>query len=138
MNNRNMWWNVTYRRRCASRDAERGCDTGRDLVAGGHVQSLEVDDDGNAKFRFQVGPDDPGDLVKQAREAVEAIDGIGEVKINVQLPQMAPSGGGSSGGGGLKPGSVPAPWMNLSARKISLERANFCIGRSRLTGSFPH
>lgn len=82
--------------------------SGRDLVAGGHVQSLEVDDDGNARFQFQVRPDDPGDLVKQAREAVEAIDGIGDVKINVQLPQMAPSGGGS-GGGGLKPGSVPAP-----------------------------
>lgn len=83
--------------------------TGRDLVAGGHVQSLEVDGDGNARFNFQVRPDDPGDLVKQAREAVEAIDGIRDVKINVQLPQMAPSAGGGSGGGGLKPGSVPAP-----------------------------
>lgn len=83
--------------------------SGRDLVAGGHVQGLEVDDDGKARFQFQVRPDDPGDLVKQAREAVEAIDGIADVKINVQLPQMAPSGGGGSGGGGLKPGSVPAP-----------------------------
>ncbi|MDX1495908.1 MAG: P-loop NTPase, partial [Longimicrobiales bacterium] len=91
--------------------------SGRDLIAGGHVQGLEVDDDGNARFQFQVRPEDPGDLVKQAREAVEGIEGIGDVKINVQLPQMGPSGGGGrpggggrgAGGGGLKPGSVPAP-----------------------------
>ena len=88
--------------------------SGRDLVAGGHVQSLDVDDEGNARFQFMVRPEDPADLVKTAREAVEAIDGIGQVKIDVQLPQMAPSRGGGRGAaeggqGGLKPGSVPAP-----------------------------
>jgi ATP-binding protein involved in chromosome partitioning len=86
--------------------------SGRDLVAGGHVRGLEVDDDGNARFQFQLQPEDPGDLLKQAREAVEAIEGIGDVKIDVQLPQMTPSGGraGAEGRqGGLKPGSVPAP-----------------------------
>lgn len=86
--------------------------SGRDLVAGGHVQSLEVDEAGAARFQFLLGPKDPGDLVKDARAAVEGIEGIRTVKINVQLPQMAPAGGGGEGGGkqgGLKPGSVPAP-----------------------------
>jgi ATP-binding protein involved in chromosome partitioning len=84
--------------------------TGRDLVAGGHVQNVEVDDAGNASFQFQLQPQDPGDLVKEARTAVEAIEGIGQVKINVQLPQMGPGGAGGGGRqGGLKPGSVPAP-----------------------------
>jgi ATP-binding protein involved in chromosome partitioning len=82
--------------------------SGRDLVAGGHVQSVEVDEDGTARFQFLLRPEDPSDLVKQARAAVEAIEGIDEVKINVQLPQMAPGGGGGRQGG-LKPGSVPAP-----------------------------
>ena len=82
--------------------------SGRDLVAGGHAQNVEVDEDGTARFQFMLRPEDPGDLVKQARAAVEAIDGIGEVKINVQLPQMA-AGGGGGRQGGLKPGSVPAP-----------------------------
>ncbi len=82
--------------------------SGRDLVAGGHVQGLEVDDDGHTRFQFLLGPEDSGDLVKDARAATEAINGISSVKINVQLPQMSP-GGGHSGGGGLKPGSVPAP-----------------------------
>ncbi|MDH3271904.1 MAG: Mrp/NBP35 family ATP-binding protein [Gemmatimonadota bacterium] len=82
--------------------------SGRDLVAGGHVQSLEVDEDGSARFRFLVRPEDPGDLVREARSAVEAIEGVSDVKIDVQLPQMAPSGAGSRQSG-LKPGSVPAP-----------------------------
>ena len=70
--------------------------SGRDLVAGGHVQSLEVDEDGQARFQFVLRPEDPGDLVKEARAVVESIDGIAGVKINVQLPQMAP-GAGSGG-----------------------------------------
>jgi ATP-binding protein involved in chromosome partitioning len=84
--------------------------SGRDLIAGGHVQNVEVDESGVARFQFLLQPADSGDLVKAARGAVEALDGIREVKINVQLPQMGPSG--ETGGGrrgGLKPGSVPAP-----------------------------
>lgn len=80
----------------------------RDLVADGHVQNLEVDDEGRAHFQFLLQPEDPGDLLKEARAAVEALDGITSVKINVQLPQMGASGGGGRQGG-LKPGSVPAP-----------------------------
>jgi ATP-binding protein involved in chromosome partitioning len=85
--------------------------SGRDLIAGGHVQNVEVDGAGVARFQFQLQPSEPGELVKEARTAVEAIDGITEVKVNVQLPQMGPSGGDGGGGrqGGLKPGSVPAP-----------------------------
>ena len=83
--------------------------TGRDLVAGGHVQNVEVDDDGTVRFQFLLRPEDPNDLVKQVRSVVEALDGVTSLKINVQLPQMAPSGAQSRRGGGLKPGSVPAP-----------------------------
>ena len=83
--------------------------SGRDLVAGGHVQGLEVDDDGAARFQFVLAPGDPGDLVKEARSTVEGLPGITSLKINVQLPQMAAGGPGGGGRqGGLQPGSVPA------------------------------
>jgi ATP-binding protein involved in chromosome partitioning len=81
--------------------------SGRDLMSGGLVQDLEVDEAGSVRFRFFLRPEDSGDLVKQARAAVEALEGVRDVKVNVQLPQMAPTAG--AGGGGLKPGSVPAP-----------------------------
>ncbi len=81
----------------------------RDLIAGGHVQGLEVSEGGVARFQILLGPQDPSDLVKEARSAVEALDGITEVKINVQLPQMVGDSTGGGRQGGLKPGSVPAP-----------------------------
>ncbi|MBM4182672.1 MAG: Mrp/NBP35 family ATP-binding protein [Gemmatimonadetes bacterium] len=82
--------------------------SGLDLVAGGHVQNVAVDEDGVARFQFLLRPEDPSDLVKEARGTVEALPGIKGAKINVQLPQMQPPGGGGRRGG-LKPGSVPAP-----------------------------
>jgi ATP-binding protein involved in chromosome partitioning len=82
--------------------------TGRDLIAGGHVQKLEVSDDGVVGYQFLLRPEDPGDLLKEARAATEGVEGVTNVKVNVQLPQMgAVSGEGKQGG--LKPGSVPAP-----------------------------
>lgn len=91
-------------------------ETGTDLVAGGKVRNLEVGEEGEVRFSFFLSPDDPGSLVKEARAAVEEVDHVTSVKVNVQLPQTAPtdgspgpSGGPGQGGGGLKPGSVPAP-----------------------------
>lgn len=106
--------------------AVRNPATGRDVVASGHVQNLVVTDDGEVRFTFQVRPDDEGSLVKEARAAVEDVEDVAGVKVNVQLPQTtggapgpghgggapprAGAGGARAGGsGGLQPGSVPAP-----------------------------
>ena len=43
--------------------------SGRDLIAGGHVQKLEVSDDGVVRYQFLLQPEDSGDLVKEARAA---------------------------------------------------------------------
>jgi ATP-binding protein involved in chromosome partitioning len=80
---------------------------GRDVVASGHVQNLEVEEDGQVRFAFLMRPDDPPMLIKEARAAAEGVAGVTSVKMNLQLPQMGGSGGGREGG--LKPGSVPAP-----------------------------
>jgi ATP-binding protein involved in chromosome partitioning len=101
--------------------------TGDDMLTGGHVQGLEVDGDGLVRFQFVLRPEDPGSLVRDARAAIEPIEGVTKVKIDVKLPS-APVGGatggmaGTSGTAGgahagsaghhtktLKPGSVPAP-----------------------------
>lgn len=91
-------------------------ETGTDLVEGGKVRNLEVGEEGEVRFSFFLSTDDPGSLVKEARAAVEEVDRVTSVKVNVQLPQTAPSdgspkpsGGPGQGGGGLQPGSVPAP-----------------------------
>lgn len=91
----------------------------RDIVASGHIQDLEVTEEGSVSFSFLLKPDDPGTLVRQARSAAEAVEGVSAVKVNVQLPRTAKatSGAGESAPAaapppkkkGLQPGSVPAP-----------------------------
>lgn len=80
--------------------------SGKDLVASGHVQKLRADGD-TVRLEFHLRPDDPSDLVPRARETLSAVRGVGQVKIDVQLPQMA--GSAAPRRGGLRPGSVPAP-----------------------------
>ncbi len=85
--------------------------SGQDLVSGGHISDVSVDEDGKVRFQFTLRPEDPGTLVREARGAAEAVDGVTKVKIDVKLPQelqRQPQRGGGHGGG-LKPGSVPAP-----------------------------
>ena len=89
-------------------------DTGEDVITGGQVQDLEVDAPGSVRFSFRLGAEDPGSLVKTARAAVEDVEGVASVRVDLQLPQSPvdrsnPTGGGSSAGRGLQPGSVPAP-----------------------------
>ncbi|HSG49567.1 MAG TPA: Mrp/NBP35 family ATP-binding protein [Longimicrobiales bacterium] len=83
---------------------------GGDVVAAGLVQNVVVGDDGELRFSFTLRPEDPGTLVRAVRKAAEGVAGVGSVKVNVQLPQSAPAQAAPApGGGGLKPGSVPAP-----------------------------
>ncbi len=82
------------------------------ILSRGQIQNLEIEEDGTVRFSFLMAQDDPGSLVKEIRSAAEAVPGVTQVKVNVQLPQTqaaGPQGGAPQGGGGLQPGSVPAP-----------------------------
>ena len=61
--------------------------TGRDVIESGQVAGVTVDERGNARFAFSLRRGDPGALVRQARAAAEAVDGISTVKVDVRLPQ---------------------------------------------------
>ena len=59
---------------------------GNDLISAGMVRDLAVDDSGRVTFTFLLGNDDPGTLVRAARKAVEGLEGVTEVRINVTNP----------------------------------------------------
>ena len=82
---------------------------GTDVVSAGQVQDLEVDADGAVRFSFVLRPEDPSTLVKQARSAAQAVEGVASVKLNVQLPQAAPAAPQPPPSRAPQPGSVPAP-----------------------------
>ena len=61
--------------------------TGEDVLAGGQVQGLSLDEDGKVHFQFLLKAEDPGTLVRAARAAAESVAGVSKVKIEVKLPK---------------------------------------------------
>jgi ATP-binding protein involved in chromosome partitioning len=59
-----------------------------DVLSAGMIRDLAVTDEGGVTFTFLLAPDDPATLVRQARAAVQGIDGVRReaVKINVTNP----------------------------------------------------
>jgi ATP-binding protein involved in chromosome partitioning len=87
---------------------------GEDVVSSGRVRELQVDDEGLVRFRFVLRPSDPSTLVRQARAAAEAVEGVSKVRIDVGLPAAGGEGGRSAArtpqdDSPLRPGNVPAP-----------------------------
>lgn len=79
-----------------------------DVVSGGQIGNVEVDEDGTVRFSYSMAQDDPGSLVKDLRTAASEVDGVTTVKVDVQLPQSPPPRT-EAGSGGVQPHSVPAP-----------------------------
>jgi ATP-binding protein involved in chromosome partitioning len=59
-----------------------------DLLSAGMIRDLRVTDAGAVSFTFLLAPDDPATLVRQARTAVQAVEGVrrDEIKITVTNP----------------------------------------------------
>jgi ATP-binding protein involved in chromosome partitioning len=59
-----------------------------DLFSAGMIRDLKVADDGSVTFTFLLGREDPGTLVREARKAVSALEGVRAdgVKISVTDP----------------------------------------------------
>lgn len=86
--------------------------TGQSVLVN-QVEELSVED-GVVSFGFALGAQDPGTLVRDTRAAVEAVEGVDRVRIDVRLPQtmQAQAQGQAQGQPPQReaaPGSVPAP-----------------------------
>jgi ATP-binding protein involved in chromosome partitioning len=59
-----------------------------DLLSAGMIRDLAVTDDGRVSFTFLLAPEDPANLVRSARAAVAAVEGVrkDEIKISVTNP----------------------------------------------------
>jgi ATP-binding protein involved in chromosome partitioning len=95
--------------------------TGGNVLESGQVEELRIED-GVVAFGFALAPNDPGSLVREARAAVEAVDGVTKVRIDVRLPQNVQAQAQGQGHGSGKapqrqkaPGSVPAPTPQTGA-----------------------
>jgi ATP-binding protein involved in chromosome partitioning len=59
-----------------------------DLLSAGMIRDLTVSEDGKVSFTFLLAPEDPATLVRAARSAVAAVEGVrrDEIKISVTNP----------------------------------------------------
>ena len=59
-----------------------------DLLSAGMIRDLTVTDEGKVTFTFLLAPEDPATLVRSARSAVAAVEGVRKdaIKINVTNP----------------------------------------------------
>ena len=59
---------------------------GNDLLSAGMIRDLTVSADGRVAFTFLLSRQDPATLVREARKALQEIDGVTDVKIKVVDP----------------------------------------------------
>jgi ATP-binding protein involved in chromosome partitioning len=77
-----------------------------DLISAGMVKDLEVSEDGVVSFTFLLGREDPANLVRQARAAVRAVEGVTDVKVAVREPTGSTPAGSRPA---ARPTNVPPP-----------------------------
>jgi ATP-binding protein involved in chromosome partitioning len=109
-----------------------------DLLSAGMIRDLTVSGDGRVTFTFLLAPEDPATLVRAARAAVSAVDGVRkeEIKINVKNPAgpaAATHGPPSPGGAGAAP-PVPPDQPNLG-KIIAISSGKGGVGKSTVAAN---
>jgi ATP-binding protein involved in chromosome partitioning len=79
-----------------------------DIISAGMVQDLTVEPDGQVSFSFIISSEDPASLVREARKAVQEVDGVAKVNITVREPDGATQRGPAPGTAPVS-GGAPAP-----------------------------
>jgi ATP-binding protein involved in chromosome partitioning len=82
-----------------------------DLLSAGMIRDLNVTEEGKVSFTFLLAPEDPATLVRSARAAVAAVEGIrrDDIKINVTNPAGPTKTTHGPPGAGASPQVPPAP-----------------------------
>ncbi len=106
-----------------------------DLISSGMVRELEIGADGRVSFTFLLGSDDPATLVRAARSAVRAVDGVSEVKINVTNPTApARSTHGPPQSAGMPAPPTPMEQPNLG-RILAVSSGKGGVGKSTVAAN---
>src|SRR5215204_3959183 len=111
-----------------------------DLLSAGMVRDLTVTDEGRVTFTFLLAPEDPASLVRAARTAVAAVDGVrkDEIKINVTNPAgparatHGPPAGAAAPTGPAAP--QPAEQPNLG-KIIAISSGKGGVGKSTVAAN---
>ncbi len=110
-----------------------------DLLSAGMIRDLSVSEEGRVSFTFLLSPDDPATLVRQARAAVSAVEGVrkDEIKINVRNPAgpaRPTHGPPTTAGAAVPPAPQPVDQPNLGTI-IAVSSGKGGVGKSTVAAN---
>ena len=70
--------------------------TGADVVSSEMVRDIATTTTGRVRLTIFLAPDDPATLVRDVREAIERVDGVADVRVDVKDPSEATGGSSAS------------------------------------------
>lgn len=99
------------------------------------VHDLMVDDDGKVTFTFHLTREDPATLVRDARKAVQAVEGVRDVKVTVvDAGAPAPAAGRGAGSSPIPPPSSPVDMPGLG-RALAISSGKGGVGKSTVSAN---
>jgi ATP-binding protein involved in chromosome partitioning len=112
-----------------------------DLLSAGMIRDLVAGADGRVSFTVLLTREDPATLVREARAAVKALEGVTEVKIRVLDPAGAPStthappsGGPQSAAAAVPPPPSPMELPNIG-KVIAISSGKGGVGKSTVAAN---
>ena len=112
---------------------------GNDLLSAGMIRDLAVGPDGQVDFTFLLGKEDPATLVREARKALRAIDGVTSVKITVVDPAGPPRESHAPPGPSPTPGAAGSaavpPNFDHIRRVIAVSSGKGGVGKSTVAAN---
>jgi ATP-binding protein involved in chromosome partitioning len=109
-----------------------------DLLSAGMIRDLSVTQEGKVSFTFLLGPEDPATLVRSARAAVAAVEGVRkeEIKINVTNPAgpARPTHGPPQSAAASPPAQQPIDQPNLG-KIIAVSSGKGGVGKSTVAAN---
>ena len=116
-----------------------------DLLSAGMIRDLAVSEDGKVSFIFLLSREDPATLVREARAAIRAVDGVKEVKISVvdpagaakttHAPPGTPAPGQTYGAAGMvPPAQTPSEYPNLG-KVLAISSGKGGVGKSTVAAN---
>ena len=111
---------------------------GQTIAAAGVVHDLVVDDEGLVSLTFHLTREDPATLVRDARKAIQAVDGVRDVKITVKDPGAGAPGGARpsapAGAGAVPPPPTPQEMPGLG-RVLAISSGKGGVGKSTVSAN---
>jgi len=96
---------------------------GADLLSAGMIRDLSVRDDGKVAFTFLLSREDPATLVREARAAVAAIEGVRREDVKIRVVDPSGPAREMHAPPGPPPGATPiAPPPPEPAEQVTLGR----------------